>query len=223
MLKNTEPATRRRNARVKIHEAAMRTFADRGTVDVSLSELAEAAGIARGTIYNNISNPENLFAEVASDLSAEMIARVEATIAEIEDPALRLATGLRLFIRRASEERDWGLFLVRFGMGHDDLQALLEAPPVRDAGLVMRRGGGRVDPEREKSFVAMLAGTTLAAMSAVIAGHQTWRNAGTRTAELLLVAAGMPRKEAQSLSRTALPDLAKLPLQAGPTKRRKST
>lgn len=201
----------------------MRTFADRGTADVSLSDVAEAAGLARGTIYNNIPNPENLFAEVAADLSAEMIGRVEATIAHIEDPALRLATGLRLFIRRAHEERDWGLFLVRFGMSHDDLQMLLEAPPVRDASLLLRRRAGRYDPEHEKSFVAMLAGTTLAAMSSVITGHQTWRNAGTRTAELLLSAAGVSREEAQTLSRASLPELAELPLPVARTEGRKAT
>lgn len=210
-MKSSPPLKRRSNARARIHEAAMRTFADRGTADVSLSDVAEAAGLARGTIYNNIPNPENLFAEVAADLSAEMIGRVEATIADIGDPALRLATGLRLFIRRAHEERDWGLFLVRFGMNHDDLQMLLEAPPVRDASLVLRRAG-RYDPEHEKSFVAMLAGTTLAAMSSVITGHQTWRNAGTRTAEFLLVAAGLSQEDARVLSRAGLPDLAELPL-----------
>jgi AcrR family transcriptional regulator len=223
MLKTNKPSEKRRNARTRIHEAAMRTFADRGTANVSLSDLAEAAGIARGTIYNNISNPENLFADVAADLSTEMIARVEATIVDIEDPALRLATGIRLFIRRAAEERDWGLFLVRFGIGHDDLQMLLEAPPVRDARLVLRRGGRAVDSEFERSFVGMLAGSTLAAMSTVIGGHQTWRNAGIYTAELALLAAGMSQQDAQHLSRARLPDLAEVPLPAKHTPRSKSS
>ena len=222
MLVTNNPTIKRSKARQRIHEAAMRTFADRGTANISLSDLAEAAGIARGTIYNNITHPENLFADVAADLSAEMIARIEQTIADVDEPAQRLATGLRLFIRRAYEERDWGLFLVRFGMGHDDLQMLLEAPPVRDAKQVLHSGKAKVDPEREKTFISMLAGATLAAMSAVIGGHQTWRNAGVGTAEFLLVAAGVPQQKAQRLSRVALPDLAELPAQAVAKKQRNS-
>lgn len=221
MIKNADVPLRRANARSRIHEAAMRTFADRGTTDVSLSDVAEAAGIARGTIYNNILAPENLFAEVAAELSAEMIERIEATIAIIDDPALRLATGVRLFVRRAHDDRKWGLFLVRFGMGRDDLEMLLEAPPVRDAILVLRKSAGRDDREREKAFVSMLVGTTLAAMSAVITGHQTWRDAGIQSAELLLMAAGLPGKDAQRIARAQLPDLAEIPVPAAQTKRRK--
>ena len=97
---------------------------------------------------------------------------------------------------------------------------LLEAPPVMDAILVLRKSAGRADPEREKAFVSMLVGTTLAAMSAVITGHQTWRNSGIQSAELMLMAAGMPGKDAQRIARAQLPDLAEMPVPAAQTKRR---
>ncbi|MDP3458589.1 MAG: TetR/AcrR family transcriptional regulator [Hyphomonas sp.] len=221
-MNNQAKIQKRSSARARIHAAALRSFAGSGSAAVTVSEVAEAAGIARGTVYNNISDPENLFFEVASDLSSEMIARVEATMVGIEDPALRLATGVRLFIRRASEERDWGAFLVRFALWHSDLQTLLEAPPVKDASLVLRRTSGKDDPKRSLAFVSLLSGATLGAMSAVIGGHQTWREAGSLTAELLLKAAGVPGAQARRLSSTLLPELAATaPVPAG-TKRRKS-
>lgn len=207
-MNNQPQAQKRTSAQRRIHAAALKAFASSGSAGVTVSEVAEAAGIARGTVYNNISDPENLFFEVATELSIEMIWRVEATIADIDDPALRLATGVRLFIRRASEERDWGAFLVRFGLWHSDLHKLLEAPPVTDASLVMRKASRKIDPQRELAFVSLLSGATLAAMSAVIGGHQTWREAGISTAEMLLRAAGVPAAQARRLAGARLPDLA---------------
>ena len=106
----------RPTARTRIYKAAVRLFAENGDGDVNVSDLAGAAGIARGTIYNNIKDPENLFGEVATALSHEMIVRTEATMRDVADPAERIATGLRLFLRRTHEEHDWGRFLVRFSL-----------------------------------------------------------------------------------------------------------
>jgi len=185
----------------------MRLFADRGTTQLSLTEVAAEAGIARGTIYNNIPNPEALFSEVASDLADEMIARIEQTLSGVDDPGTRLATGVRLFVRRAHEERHWGRFIARFAMGRNDLQRLMEAPPARDVTLLLDQGNGDSGPARVKALVAMLTGSTLAAINAVIEGHQTWRDAGELTSEYLLLAAGLPAKRAARISRERLPDL----------------
>ena len=53
-------------AQARIYEAAVRLFADNGTTHASVTELAQAAGLARGTIYNNVENLDALFEEVAS-------------------------------------------------------------------------------------------------------------------------------------------------------------
>ena len=54
-------------AQQRIHAAALKLFAERGVTQVNVSDLAQAAGVARGTIYNNLSNPDGLFEEVAAD------------------------------------------------------------------------------------------------------------------------------------------------------------
>src|SRR6476659_3407004 len=116
----------RAGARGKIHQAALRLSAERGAAAISISELADAAGIARGTIYNNIADPDALFSDVAAGLAGEMVIRTEATMAAIDDPAARLATGLRLFVRRAHEEPDWGRFIVRFTLTDGALQGMMD-------------------------------------------------------------------------------------------------
>ena len=92
----------------KIHDAATRLFSERGARDISVSDLAEAAGVARGTIYNNIADPEALFDQVASKLLHDMHVRVGDSMRQLKDPASRIATGIRLFIRHAHEEPAWG-------------------------------------------------------------------------------------------------------------------
>lgn len=212
MADNTISYVRPGPAQTKIYQAALRLFAETGASDVNVSDLAEAAGIARGTIYNNIEDPENLFGEVAASLSREMLARTEATMRDIEDPAERMSIGLRLFVRRAHEEQDWGRFLVRFSLGHAALQLMMLEAPARDIDRAVKAGRFKVDSAKLPALVMMLSGSTVAAMSAVIRGDQAWRDLGSSTAELFLRAGGLGAAEARRLSQLDLPQLAPAPL-----------
>ena len=55
------PKTRRSGSRTAIIEAAERLFLERGFGSVSMDELAEAAGLARRTLYNQFSSKEEIF------------------------------------------------------------------------------------------------------------------------------------------------------------------
>ena len=101
-------------AQARIYDAAMRIFAEHGSTHASVTEIAQAAGLARGTIYNNIANLDSLFEEVATTLGDEMHERIGLSFQASDDPALRLARGVRFFVRRAHEEPHWGRFIVRF-------------------------------------------------------------------------------------------------------------
>ncbi|MFT3723256.1 MAG: helix-turn-helix domain-containing protein [Hyphomonadaceae bacterium] len=217
MSNTSTPGSTTTSARGRIFGAAMRLFAERGGDALTVSELAEAAGIARGTIYNNIRKPENLFGEVANALASEMIQRTEAAMEDLQDPAARIATGLRLFVRRAHEEMDWGRFLVRFGLAHSALQNLMAGPPARDIANAIKLSRFKADAASVPAMVTLLNGATMASMHAVIEGEQTWREAGSVTAELFLCAGGMARREARSLSRSELPTLPEAP-QKKPTR-----
>jgi AcrR family transcriptional regulator len=198
----------RGGARGKIYKAALRLFAKNGASGISVSDLADAAGIARGTIYNNINEPENLFGEVASALAEEMLARTEATMRSLTDPAERIATGLRLFVRRAHEDQDWGRFLVRFALNNAPLVDAMRAPPARDIARAIEAGRFRTAAGKTSALLSLLSGATLAAMNAVINGDETWRDAGSNAAELFLRAAGLPPGEARRIAQTELPPLA---------------
>ena len=198
-------------ARRRIYGAAMKLFAERGVTKVNISELASAAGMARGTIYSHVPDIDGLFEAVAAQLAREMTARVVAGLAGMADPAQRLATGVRQYIRRAHEEPLWGRFMSRFGLSPVLMQELLASDPAADLQAGIGSGRYRVAEDQLGAMIGLLVGGTLAAMLPVLDGRSTWRIAGADTAELLLVALGVPRDEAHAIAAAELPPLPPVP------------
>ncbi len=194
----------------RIHQAALRLFAEKGSSEVSVSELAAAAGVARGTIYNNLESPDHLFQHVAAQLAEEMNERVAASYTNVDDPVLRQVIGIRLYVRRAHEEPHWGRFLVHFSMTNEAMQKIWIGPPMLDlsAGLAQKRYN--FEPDQVPSAISMLAGTTLSAVMLVLQGLRTWRDAGSDAAEFALRAFGVSQQEARALATTELPPLAEV-------------
>jgi len=195
----------------RIHSAAMQLFAEKGEPQVSVSELAQAAGIARGTLYNHIPAPEALFKTVATQLADEMHARITASFASTTEPAQRLANGMRYFIRRAHEEPHWGRFFCRFGLNDEALRGMWSGPTTRDVLEGVARRQYRFRAEQLPSVLALIAGTTITSMFLVLEGHRTWRDAGADAVELVLRALGL---DADVARRYALSPLPSLPAQA---------
>lgn len=194
----------------RIHDAALRLFAEKGVSQVNISDLALAAGVARGTIYNNTESMEGLFEKVASHLSGEMHQRVTRSFGSITDPAHRLANGIRFFIRRTHEEPHWGAFINRFALNNSSLREMWYGPPTLDVLNGMSVGRYSFRQEQLASVMSLIAGGVLGAMFLVLEGHKTWRDAGTDTAELVLRALGIPPEEARDLASRELPPLTAL-------------
>lgn len=68
---------RRRETRGVIARAAMRLFAERGFDQVSVAEIAAAAGVAEKTVYNYFPVKAEMFFDEAGDILAELLAAVQ--------------------------------------------------------------------------------------------------------------------------------------------------
>ena len=194
-------------AHQRIHEAALRLFAEKGATQLTVSELAEAAGVARGTVYAHVESVDALFEQVAAELSREMRLRMSATLKGVDDPALHVAHVIRLHLRRAHEEPAWGKFFARFSLAEPALQVLWSGPALGKLQKGVVDGRFSLEAAQVPSIVAMLGGGVLAAMLLVLQGHRTWREAGRDAAELALRALGIAHKEARRLAGTELPVL----------------
>lgn len=195
-------------AQRRIHAAALKLFAEKGVGEVNISDLAEAAGVARGTIYNNLESIEVLFNDVASELSSEMNERVMRSSPLDMDPAERLANGVRYYIRRAHEEPSWGKFLTRYAISSQSLRSLWAGPAVQDLADGLQKNRYDFRQEQITSVIGLISGSVLVAITLVLEGHKTWREAGSETAELLLRALGLDKEEAAAIAQQELPVLA---------------
>jgi AcrR family transcriptional regulator len=192
----------------RISEAAFRLFVEKGTTQLTVSELAQAANVARGTLYRNIGSMSDLFDRVVAEFSADLHQRVSASFIGIDDPAARLATGVRLWIRYAYENPTIGRFAVRFGLSEESLRAVMTGPPMRDINAGVATGRYDLGSLSVDSIASLALGATVSAMWMVLEGHQTWREAGSATAELVLRAMGIHAAEAREIAMAELPRLA---------------
>jgi AcrR family transcriptional regulator len=191
----------------RISEAAVRLFTEKGAAEVTVSELAAEAGVARGTLYRNFESTEQLFDKVIANFCDEMHERVTQTFAGIDDAAVRLAIGVRLWVRFAHENPLMGRFTVRFALTEQSLRAMFTGPPMRDVSAGIATGRYHVDQSMSPGIASLVIGATISAMWMVLEGHQTWRAAGSSTAELLLRALGIDPDEAHMISTAELPSL----------------
>lgn len=194
-------------AQRRIHAAALKLFAEKGVGEVNISDLAESAGVARGTIYNNLKSIEALFNDVASELSTEMNDRVLRSSPSEMDPAERLSNGVRYYIRRAHEEPSWGKFLTRYAISSQSLRSMWAGPAVQDLTDGLKKSRYDFKPEQMVSAIGLISGAVLVAITLVLEGHKTWRDAGSDTAELLLRALGIDKEEATIIAGKDLPPL----------------
>jgi TetR/AcrR family transcriptional regulator of autoinduction and epiphytic fitness len=103
--KDAVPKGRRGGSRGAIVEAAERLFLKRGFGSVSMDELAEGAGVARRTLYNQFSSKEEIFREMLLRLSGQLEDAFPPgveTQGDVED-VLRLAARMILELHKNPE------------------------------------------------------------------------------------------------------------------------
>lgn len=104
-VKKTEDAGSRRRAQMRgiLIEAAMQLFARQGVDATTIDEIVDLAGVAKGTFYNYFTDRAEIARAVASGIRHELNAAVEELNRGIDDPAERIACGVRLFMACAMQ------------------------------------------------------------------------------------------------------------------------
>lgn len=97
--KPIEPGARRRERmRYVLIEAATRLFAKQGVDATTIDEIVDLAGVAKGTFYNYFTDRSEIALAVASGIRREFNEGVAELNEGIDDPAERVARGVRLFL-----------------------------------------------------------------------------------------------------------------------------
>jgi AcrR family transcriptional regulator len=91
--------TERRDAAIaSIIEAAHSRFAAQGFEHASIDDIADAAGMTKGSVYHYFATKEALFQRVLERLNAELAPKILTRAVQEPTPAKQLKTGCRLFL-----------------------------------------------------------------------------------------------------------------------------
>jgi AcrR family transcriptional regulator len=107
----TDQSSRGQRTRMAIEKAALRLFSIRAVDAVTIDDIVREAGVAKGSFYNHFNDKAALIAQ----LIAAIRSTVELSVAEandgIDDPAMRLARGISVYVRFALEHPERALIM----------------------------------------------------------------------------------------------------------------
>lgn len=198
-------AERRERMRKRLIESALIVFSQKGVGASVIPEVVAAAEVSQGSFYNYFRTNEDLLAAVSEELSNEMLALIESVVGTIADPALRVATAIRCYLRMARSYRLVARFLASAGMrvGGEHSMVYDVLPPDLEEGARL----GQFDPAALTVAVDVIKGTVLMAMQRMAQGRIA-KDYPDQMVQAMLRSLGMSTEAAVQLTAAPLPRLA---------------
>jgi AcrR family transcriptional regulator len=185
-------------------QAAVQVIVQRGLAGATMQQVAQAAGMAPGTVYNHFATREDLVARLAAVIGESLSRVIAESYSGIEDGAQRMAIGQRRYVWLAAESPAWALLLLDVVAAAPHLVATLEAYILADLRLGVKQKRFKV-PSEDAAMDA-ITGICSAAMRRVALGIAPARH-DIASASLVLRALGMPPDQALEVARRPLPEL----------------
>ena len=201
---DTSPQVQRTRARLQ--EAARRVFGRKGTA-VSINDVVGAAGISRPSFYNYYSTVDQLLESVTEDMVVELNAQIDALVRGVDDPAARIATGIRQYCKRAHDDPDWANFLLHFALLNPQIIEVMRRSLLRDIELGVQSGRFPIGNDQVNGVFALIVGGVLAAIMMVRRGVDGHIVIGQQTAQAALRALGIKARDVGALSRLPLAEV----------------
>ncbi len=124
-IKNPKLIDRRRK---QIIDGAIELFSAKGFHSTTVREIADAAGMTMGSLYNYIRSKEDIIYIVYDYITKILRAEVVDAIADITDPKERLTAALRQNLNTVYEYQDVVMFIYKAStfLDRESLQDVLE-------------------------------------------------------------------------------------------------
>lgn len=197
-------------------QATVQVIVQRGLAGTTMQQVAQAAGMAPGTVYNHFATREELVGRLAVVIGQSLSRVIAESSADVEDGAQRMAIGQRRYVWLAAESPAWALLLLEVAAASPHLLQTLEVYTLADLRLGVRQK--RFQVPSEAAALDVINGVCSSAMRRVALGAAPARH-DVAAASLVLRALGMAPAEALAVARRPLPELP-MPAPAAPTARR---
>lgn len=207
----TKPAPSRRGERTRqaLLTAAQGLLAERSIDALSVDDIVQTAGVAKGSFYNHFEDKQ----ELASVIQSEIRSDIENAIAEandgVADPAVRAARAMAVYIDYIIACPQRASVMVRVNIGLASMSNPMNKGVVHDvaAGL---QSGRFVTPSVEAGALFIIGACHMALMHAVENPNPPWiKMIAQQLGALMLRGLGVPMAESEALLAAALHDLVK--------------
>lgn len=190
--------------RIRLIEAAMIVFGERGVEASVIDDITSLAGVSRGTFYNYFQTNEEALRAVSIVVGNELMIAVAPHVESHDDPAERISTGVRLWLMLIQKHPALGRFLSRAGLYVLEQDSRVREDLPRDLFLGIR--SGRFTIEQLEIGFMIVAGTVLAAISQITQNGPLPDN-GNSVAERILLALGVASEQANEIARQPMVSL----------------
>ncbi|WP_088310973.1 TetR/AcrR family transcriptional regulator [Novosphingobium sp. B 225] len=112
----SQPTTenpRAARTRAALLDAGFALLAERPIDAIAIDDIVVRAGVAKGSFFNHFSDKQGFAAAIAQQVRAALEQRIGAGNAGVVDPAMRLASGMRVGIEFALEDRVRATIMLR--------------------------------------------------------------------------------------------------------------
>ena len=99
--------------RTRLLGSALQLVAAKGPGATSIDDVIAAAEVSRGTFYKYFPSPDALVRELAVEVAKDLVYLADPVVRERDDPAERVACGIRLVARLALHHPAAAGFLVQ--------------------------------------------------------------------------------------------------------------
>ncbi|NGO10070.1 TetR/AcrR family transcriptional regulator [Streptomyces sp. HC44] len=194
---------RRAETRQALVRAARQILAETGDTGASIQAIAERADVGFGTFYNHFESKAELFDAAVVDALEEFGQAIDERLQGTDDPAERVAAGLRLSLRMVDSHPELMRVLRHRGLGHLHSDRGLAPRALRDLERGVTEGRFvAVDPT---VALSALGGSLLSLVELRFARPELDADeAAANMAEMILRMLGVPPDDARDIARQPL-------------------
>ncbi|MFB7370739.1 TetR/AcrR family transcriptional regulator [Streptomyces sp. NPDC056222] len=195
---------RRATTRQALVRAARQILAESGDTSVSIQVIADRADVGFGSFYNHFDSKAALFDEAVIDALEEYGRAIDEFLDGVDDPAERIAFGVRLSARMAGTHPEIMRILRHRGLGHIHSDRGLSPRALND--LKTGSASGRFTFADPEIALSALGGSVLALLELRLGRPDGDSDeAAGAMAEMMLRMLGVPPGEAREITSRPLP------------------